>query len=221
LEIAAAHPEGNNFVRVAGRGRYNQVYSRRLSRDYAGVSDNLPNQWLRVRRVGNAFAFFVSKDGQSWSLIAEQYQSLPQTLLVGTFAASDNPDFTSTVSAEFADYGDTSVADTTAPTLVSVGTLDNKTIGVKFSEPVDSLSATRIENYNLSSGAILNQRQHGVPERHGADGQFVRCDGDRWRGGSRGQSGRPRFARLGYEVRLDLHGHRLHPGSGQSSDAGR
>jgi regulation of enolase protein 1 (concanavalin A-like superfamily) len=158
LEIAAAHPEGNNFVRVAGRGRYNQVYSRRLSRDYAGVSDNLPNQWLRVRRVGNAFAFFVSKDGQSWSLIAEQYQSLPQTLLVGTFAASDNPDFTSTVSAEFADYGDTSVADTTAPTLVSVGTLDNKTIGVKFSEPVDSLSATRIENYNLSSGAILNSR---------------------------------------------------------------
>lgn len=158
LEIAAAHPDGNNLVRVAGRGRFNQIYSRRLSRDYAGVKDNLPNQWLRVRRVGNAFAFYVGKDGQSWSLIAEQYQVLPETLLVGTFASTDNPDSASIVSAEFANYGDVVVTDTVAPTLVSVGTIDNKTIGVKFSEPVDSRSASRLENYSISAGALLNAR---------------------------------------------------------------
>lgn len=159
LEIFAAHPQGANLVRVAGRGRFNQVYSRRLSRDYPGVADNLPNQWLRIRRIGPAFAFFVSKDGNNWSLIAEQYQNLPETVLVGTFASPDSADGTSAVRAEFAAYGDTPFQDVGgAPTLVSVGTIDNKVVGVKFSEPVDSITATDLSNYTISSGALVSAR---------------------------------------------------------------
>lgn len=158
LEIASANPSINDFVRVAGRGYPRQVYSQVLSRSYPGVAANLPNQWLRVRRVGNAFSFYVGTNGTDWALISEQYLILPETVLVGTFAAPDNADGTSKAIAEFADYGDVVATDTTAPTLVSIGSLDLKTIGLKFSEPLDSRSATALWNYSLSQGSILNAR---------------------------------------------------------------
>lgn len=161
LEIAAFNPLGGNFVRVAGRGRVDQLYSQVLSRNYAGVADVLPNQWLRIRRVGNAFSFYVSKDGATWSLVSEQYQSFPETVQFGTFAAPDNAEGISKAVAEFADYGDATIADTVAPTLVSVGTIDRKVVGVKFSEPVDSITATQVANYTVS-GAGLVSAQVGI-----------------------------------------------------------
>lgn len=154
LEIFAANPEGDNLVRVAGRGRVDQVYARRLSRNYPGVADNLPNQWLRIKRTGHHFGFYVSTNGTAWSMVSQQYQVFPATVQFGVFAAPDDASGGSVASAEFADYGDTPVSDTTAPTLVSVGTLDKQTIGVKFSEPVNSLSATQPGNYAISQGTI-------------------------------------------------------------------
>ena len=43
--------------------------------------------------------------------------------------------------------GDTATSDTTAPTLLSAGTLDKKTIGLKFSEALNSATASAIGNY--------------------------------------------------------------------------
>lgn len=40
------------------------------------------------------------------------------------------------------------------PQLVSVGSLDRKTVGVKFSEPVSSATATVTANYTLSQGTV-------------------------------------------------------------------
>jgi hypothetical protein len=167
LEIGATNPflnaedptsNGSNYVRVAGRGHPSQLYSKNLGRAYGGVAANLPNQWLRLRRVGNAFAFYVSTNGTSWSMISEQYQIFPTTVLFGTFALPDNPAGSSLAIAEFADYGDVTATDTVAPVLLSVGTLDRKTIGVKFSEPVDSITSTRFANYTLSQGTVTGAR---------------------------------------------------------------
>lgn len=158
LEIYAANPEGANTVRVAGRARHGQRYSRNMSRSYPGVADNLPNQWLRMRRVGNVFSFYVGKDGQSWSLVSEQYLALNPSLAVGTYVATDDSGGFSTASAEFAGYGDVIPADTTAPALVSVGTLDRQVIGVKFSEAVNAISASKASNYSISQGTVVDAR---------------------------------------------------------------
>lgn len=157
LDISVYNPNNpsSDYVKVAGRGRVDQIYSQTLSRTYPGVSTNLPNQWLRMRRVGNAFAFYVSTNGTSWSLVSEQYQKFPATVLFGTFASPDNAEGSSYAVAEFADYGDVTATDTVAPTLVSVGTLDGKTIGVKFSEPVNSVSATQLANYTVSGVTVV------------------------------------------------------------------
>ena len=161
FEIAAANPatekggrEGANRVRVAGRARVDQLYATALSRDYPGVRDALPNQWLRIRRVGDAWAFFVGTNGVDWALISEQYQVFPPQVLAGVFAAPDNVSGTSRAIAAFADYGDFLPRDTEPPRLVSVGTLDKRTIGVKFSEPVRSINATLKSSYAISQGTI-------------------------------------------------------------------
>jgi len=163
LEIAAFNPLSatGNFVRVAGRGLSNQIYAQVLSRNYPGVTETLPNQWLRVRRVGNAFSFYVGTNGVDWSLIADQYQVFPATVQFGAFASPDNAEGTSYAVAEFADYGDVEVVDAVAPTLVSTGTLDNQTIGLKFSEPIASAGASVAANYTVS-GATVVSAQTGV-----------------------------------------------------------
>jgi hypothetical protein len=165
FEIAAANPapksgafEGANRVRVAGRARVDQLYATALSRDYPGVRDALPNQWLRIRRVGDAWAFFVGTNGVDWALISEQYQLFPAQVLVGVFAAPDHASGTSRAMAAFADYGAFRPRDTEPPRLVSVGTLDKKTIGVKFSEPVRSIIATLKSSYAISQGTITGAR---------------------------------------------------------------
>lgn len=154
LEIAAANPAGADAVRVMGRGRTDQRFAQTLSRTYGGVSTNLPNQWLRIRRVGDAFAFYVSKNGTNWSLISEQYQSFPAAVLVGTYAATDDATGQATATAEFADYGDVTSSDPVAATLVSAGTIDKKIVGLKFSKPLNSLSASDPSKYAISQGAI-------------------------------------------------------------------
>lgn len=162
LKIMAANPAGANAVRVMGRGLDAQNYTQ-FSADYAGVTNALPNQWLRMRRVGNSFSFYVSKDGVVWALVAQRYQEMPATVLFGPYAASSLDPADSTGNplgllgralASFTAYKDVDLGDVTKPTLVSTGTTDKKTIGVKFSEPVSSATATTTANYTLSQGTV-------------------------------------------------------------------
>jgi regulation of enolase protein 1 (concanavalin A-like superfamily) len=162
LKLVAGNPAGANEVRVIGRGIDAQNYTM-FSRSYPGVTNALPNQWLRLQRVGNAFSFYVSKEGIDWVLVGQRYQEMPANLLVGAYAAASlNPtDATAnpagllaTAAVKFADYKTVNLGDLVPPTLVSVGSLDKKTIGVKFSEAVGSATATIPANYTLSQGTV-------------------------------------------------------------------
>ncbi len=166
LKILAANPAGANVVEVRGRGIDGQNYTI-FSRSYAGVTNALPNQWLRMQRVGNYFAFYVSKEGVDWALIGQRYQEMPAKVLLGSYAAAAlNPDdatgnpnaLKAKTSASFADYKKVDLGDLVPPTLVSVGTLDKKTVGVKFSELVSSATATNAANYKLSQGTVSSVR---------------------------------------------------------------
>ena len=82
LKIMAANPAGANEVRVMGRGIDAQNYTM-FSRSYSGVSNAIPNQYLRMKRVGNSFSFYVSKDGVVWSMVGQSYQEFPSTVYFG------------------------------------------------------------------------------------------------------------------------------------------
>jgi len=121
---------------VSGLGQF--------GRGYGGVADNLPNQWIRLRRVGDNFQAFVGINGQQWSLISERYMNnLADDLLVGLYGGT----------ATFENFLDTDLSDTTAPTLISAGTLDKKTIGVKFSE-APSAASLQTANFIVSGGTV-------------------------------------------------------------------
>ncbi|MSU34091.1 MAG: hypothetical protein EXS36_03085 [Pedosphaera sp.] len=166
LAIVAANPAGTNQVRVMGRALEGQNFTQ-FSRSYAGVTNALPNQWLRVQRVGNYFAFYTGTNGVIWSLIGQRYQVLPATVLIGGYAAASlNPDdaignpngLKAKTLIHFADYKNVDLGDKVPPALVSVGTLDKKTVGVKFSELVNSATATVPDNYTLSQGTVTAAR---------------------------------------------------------------
>ena len=162
LKVLAANPEGNNLVRVIGRGIDGQNYTG-FSGDYSYVSNALPNQYLRMKRVGNSFSCYVSKDGVVWALISERYQEMPSTVYFGPYcAASLNPTdvilnpsaLISLAQASFTAYKNVDLGDLTGPVLISAGTLDKKTVGVKFNEKVSSATATVLANYSLSQGTV-------------------------------------------------------------------
>jgi hypothetical protein len=166
FKIVASNPTGDNRVNAWGRAIDAQRYSLFSRNGYAGVADALPNQWLRLQRVGNSFSFYVSADGANWVLIGHRFQEMPATTLVGLYAGSSiNPAATTNpegllgkATVKFADYGDVSLGDTTAPQVVSAGTFDKKIIGVKFSEKVSSSTATATANYSLSQGTVTAAR---------------------------------------------------------------
>jgi len=163
LLLNASNPLGENAVYVIGRAIEGQNHTL-FSRNYAGLDKNLPNQWLRVRRAGNNFSFFVGTNGTTWTLIGQRYATLPGTLLVGPYAFSasynsgDQTGGNNLAVAKFANYSDTVLTDAVAPSLVSVGAADKNTIGVKFSEVVTSESALIAGNYKLSQGTVTGIR---------------------------------------------------------------
>ena len=166
LKIFAGNPAGGNSVIVAGRAIDAQDYIA-YSPNLAGVSNALPNQWLRMKRVGNAFSCYVSKDGVVWSLVTQRYLEMTNTVFFGPYCAASlnnldtagNPDMLiSRAFASFASYQDVNTGDVVPPTLVSAGTLDKKTVGVKFSEPVSSVTGTIAANYSLSQGTVTAAR---------------------------------------------------------------
>ena len=125
-----------------------------MGRSLAGVDRTLPNQWLRLRRVGNYFAAYVGVDGRNWSLAAERYAAgFSSNAFVGLFAASESSTGTVKATVEFESYGSFVSTDIVAPTLVSAGTLDKKIIGVKFSETLDSASVTP-DKFSVSGASV-------------------------------------------------------------------
>ncbi len=166
--VNVTSPGGANNINARGRVIQGQNLTT-FSRDYPGVGDVLPNQWIRLRRVGNYLAAYVGTNGTTWTLIAERWNEWPSTLLVGTYAQSAGYKITEGVAegnltqttVGFASYGNTMVSDTTRPTILSAGTTDKTTIGVKFSETLNSASVwpgTGPVNYKLSQGRVTNAR---------------------------------------------------------------
>lgn len=168
LKVFATNPgaRGANRVEVRGRGTDGQAYSI-FSRSYVGVSNALPNQWLRIQRVASSFSFYVSGDGTQWRLISHRYQEMPSSIFLGLYGASSvNPTnalvnplkLLGKVTVRFADYGPTPVTDVTPLAALSTGTFDSQTVGVKFSKPLDTVSATDISKYQLDSGRVTSAR---------------------------------------------------------------
>jgi len=153
LKIVVANPTrtGGDKIAIVGRGLQGQSYTD-WGRRYSGVSANLPNQWLRLRRIGNAFAMFVGTNGVDWAQVADRYQEFPSKVLVGVYGAAPTEGNQAVVN--FQNYADATPVTTTAPVLVSAGTFNKTLVGVKFSKPVASATATNPANYTLSQGTV-------------------------------------------------------------------
>lgn len=158
VALVAGNPSGANIVGGLSRadeGKTSEGGSgwNWVGRTYPGVKTALPNQWLRLRRVGNSFFYYVGVNGQDWSLVGKKFMNdLPDTLEVGLFASSSKDD--SLASVAYENYSDVVLSDTVKPTVVSAGTIDKVNIGVKFSEIVSAASATKLSNYTLSQGTV-------------------------------------------------------------------
>ena len=158
----ANHSSG---ITVAGRalgGQDYTVFGRILGwvPGGMGVEQTLPNQWIRLRRVGDWFAAYVGIDGKTWSMVGQRYQQWPAKLLVGTYASAANLETgrPSLALVQFSAYGEPIVDDISPPRLLSVGTIDRKTVGVKYSEPVRSSTSLKPSNYTLSEGVVTGVR---------------------------------------------------------------
>jgi hypothetical protein len=70
-----------------------------------GYPANYPFQWLRLRRAGNVFTGFGSRDGLGWTQLGSATLALPSQTFVGLAVASQNAAVASTV--KFREYGPT------------------------------------------------------------------------------------------------------------------
>ncbi len=70
-----------------------------------GYPANYPYQWLRLRRAGNVFTGFGSRDGLGWTQLGSATLALPAQTFVGLAVASQNAAVASTV--KFREYGPT------------------------------------------------------------------------------------------------------------------
>jgi regulation of enolase protein 1 (concanavalin A-like superfamily) len=154
------NPQGANNVELWVRSDTTANVSK-IGRSYGNLTQNLPNQWLRLKRVGPYFASYVSTDGQNWSLIVDRYApALGNAVLVGLYAASASEDLSSKATVEYEGYGNVTGTDNLPPTLVSAGTLDKKIVGVKFSELLNS-STVVAGNFQVS-GATVGSASVGI-----------------------------------------------------------
>ena len=133
---------------------------------YGGVNANLvaqggTGQWLRIRRTGQSFHYFVKSGANAWAQICSKHSpDMPKTMYVGCYVAANNatPAYPEAVgSASFEGWGDyVKTGDTVAPTMVSSGTKDKKVIGVKFSKDINgaTVSAANFTVTQAVGGAV-------------------------------------------------------------------
>ena len=76
--------EATNFGTTAAIS----VATRGLSDDANGVDLAVPNLWLQVCRVGDAFGMHYAPDGASWRKVRRFHLALPPTVRVGIFGQS-------------------------------------------------------------------------------------------------------------------------------------
>ena len=168
VKLTAANPLGADTVQAWGRmvNHYpapdNSVVPSPY-KDFAfrveSVAETLPNQWLRLKRVGNGFWAFVGGTGTDWALLAEKYSlDMPAALRVGLYAGAQTEG--ETVTVQFENYGDWDAGDTTAPSLVSAGSLNGSIVGVKFSESLASASVVP-GNFSIA-GAVIHEVEVGI-----------------------------------------------------------
>jgi hypothetical protein len=173
--IKVASP-GNHMsgITVAGRavdGQDSTVFGRILgwAPGGMGVEQTLPNQWIRLRRVGDWFAAYVGIDGKTWSMVGQRYQQWPARLLVGTYASAANLEtgVQSLALMQFSMYGEPILDDASPPRLLSLEHL------------VESLQLLPPRGGGDLRPAG-NRGRHGVPRRHRT--RFRDVHGDRERG---------------------------------------
>ncbi len=73
---------------------------------------NYPNQWLRLKRAGNAFSGYAGVDGQNWVQLGTVALALPSTIYLGFAVSSHNTNQLAT--AAFRDFGEVTGAGVSA-----------------------------------------------------------------------------------------------------------
>lgn len=66
----------------------------------------LPNAWVRLQRSGQTFRAYTSTDGSTWTQRAQTTFEMPDTILVGFAADSEDWNLANAATATIADWGD-------------------------------------------------------------------------------------------------------------------
>ena len=130
--INAANPLGANQILVTGHDRRSEPHGySRISRS----DKTLPNQRLRLRRVGDYFSAYVGTDGlmvpggQRYQQMARHASCCPFFRPVTSSRTEWVPAARIWRRVKFSNYGNVVLNDTQAPTLASAGTADKKIVG--------------------------------------------------------------------------------------------
>jgi len=113
-----------------------------------------PNAWLRLKRQANTFTAYRSNDGVNWELVAHDTPAVPYSCMA--YVGLSTVGFQGTATVEYHDLAFApQPADTTPPALISAGSLNGSSIGLRFSEPVDRAAAQNPANYQVNGTAGL------------------------------------------------------------------
>ena len=120
-----------------------------------GYPANYPYQWLRLRRAGNVFTGFGSRDGLGWTQLGSATIALPSQTFVGLAVASQNAAVASTV--KFREYGPT--ASTAVAAFVNdreSPTPSSRRTGLTFSEIMYRPKTAAGDTNNLEFVELFN-----------------------------------------------------------------
>jgi hypothetical protein len=151
---------------------YNSFNVRGAKTGLVDVLDTENNhQWLRLKRTGQSFRFFVRDSNHDWGYFGDKLsRDMPETLEVGLWAAANTAG--QSILVNFEDWQEyVPEGDSTVPTLVSVGTLDKQTIGVLFSEQIKGSSIVP-GMFSISEGTITS-----VTTGNQGDSVYVEVEG--------------------------------------------
>ncbi len=120
-----------------------------------GFPVNYPNTWLRLKRAGNIFVGFASRDGVRWTALGTVSNPLPSTLYLGMAVTSTDTGRTTT--AEFRDWGTVSGGTTGSLAAADVETLgpSSRRSGLVVSE-IMYHAPSRPDGKNLEYVEVFN-----------------------------------------------------------------